>query len=552
MRHLSLLDHLNNTHPSIPRTPFNPRCIFCWFGMGYDDWQEVSREKRGYKSKENDVAKISTSIFVTNFPESTSAKDLFNACKVYGHVVDSFIPNKRAKNGKCFAFIRFINVFSVERLVSNLCTVWIEKHRLQANLAKYNRASVNQNVKEVKSKNNYNTHKVGVSSRPSVSSVPTHVKGQANSFANVVNGTTSGTQGSLISSSPAIVIDDSCLVERDLSKQVMGKVKEFASIPKLSSIIKDEGFPDVSLTYLGGTWVLFEFINVETKENFMRHSGINSWFEAIQEACNDFVSEERIVWMDIEGIPLNAWSRETFVKIGKKWGEALDLEDSADTSFGRKRICVMTKHPVCILETFKVIVKGRVFMARAKELYTWNPSFIVHKEKEYASEDESIHVPKYNEFHQHLNEDDFGDKYDSEEEGVPETAFGSNASSRSQVDKDKGISHSDDPFEIYKILNNKNRESVFNVNKKVTFFVFKQQFFVTSWLVYTGYFFFLIIVVVYTVCGTKQRQTRLKQEVTTKAHSSVLYIASTDLVHNIKTRSSSFSSTDLVFVHDPI
>ncbi|GKC47775.1 RNA-directed DNA polymerase, eukaryota, partial [Tanacetum coccineum] len=80
-------------------------------------------------------------------------------------------------------------------------------------------------------------------------------------------------------------------------------------------------------------------------------------------------------------------------------------------------------------------------------------------EKEYASEDESIHVPKYNEFHQHLNEDDFGDKYDSEEEGVPETAFGSNASSRSQVDKDKGISHSDDPFEIYKILNNKNRES---------------------------------------------------------------------------------------------
>ncbi|GJZ86823.1 nucleotide-binding alpha-beta plait domain-containing protein, partial [Tanacetum coccineum] len=212
---------------------------------------EVSRKKQGYKSKENDVAKISTSIFVTNFPEPTSAKDLFNACKVYGHVVDSFIPNKRAKNGKRFAFIRFINVFSVERLVSNLCTVWIEKHRLQANLAKYNRPSVNQNVKEVKSKNNYNTHKVGVSSRPSVSSVPTHVKGQANSFANVVNGTTSGTQGSLISSSPAIVIDDSCLVERDLSKQVMGKVKEFASIPKLSSIIKDEGFPDVSLTYLG-------------------------------------------------------------------------------------------------------------------------------------------------------------------------------------------------------------------------------------------------------------------------------------------------------------
>nr|GEY82122.1 RNA-directed DNA polymerase, eukaryota [Tanacetum cinerariifolium] len=417
------------------------KCCFRWFGMGFEDRQEVSRKKRGYMSKEDDVAKISTSIFVTNFSESTSAKDLYNACKVYGHVVDSFIPNKRAENGKRFAFIKFINVFSVDRLVSNLCTVWIVKHRLQANIAKFSRPSVNQNVKEVKSRINYNFHKVWASSRPSVSSVPTHVKGRATSFVNVVNGSLSGTKDPLMPSPSAIVIDDSCLVERDVSKQVMVKVKEFVSIPKLSLIINDEGFSDVKLTYLGGAWVLFEFINVKTKENFMCHPGINSWFEVIKEACNDFVSEERIVWMDIEGIPLNAWSRETFVKIGKKSGEALDVEDSADTSFGRKRICVMTKHPVCILETFKVIVKGRVFLARAKELFTWNPSFTAIKEKEYASEDESIHISNNNEFHQHINEEDLGDKYDSEEEGVPETVFGSNASSYRKVDDDKGIFH---------------------------------------------------------------------------------------------------------------
>nr|GFD54116.1 RNA-directed DNA polymerase, eukaryota [Tanacetum cinerariifolium] len=64
-----------------------------------------------------------------------------------------------------------------------------------------------------------------------------------------------------------------------------------------------------------------------------------------------------------------------------------------------------------------------------------------------------------NEFHQHINEEDLGDKYDSEEEGVPETVFGSNASSYRKVDDDKGIFHSEDPFGIYKILNNKNRAS---------------------------------------------------------------------------------------------
>ncbi|GKE70124.1 nucleotide-binding alpha-beta plait domain-containing protein, partial [Tanacetum coccineum] len=64
-----------------------------------------------YRSKEYDVARISTSIYVTNFPESFSAKDLFNTCKIYGHVVDSYIPFKKSKAGKRFVFVRFINVF---------------------------------------------------------------------------------------------------------------------------------------------------------------------------------------------------------------------------------------------------------------------------------------------------------------------------------------------------------------------------------------------------------------------------------------------------------
>nr|GEV48047.1 nucleotide-binding alpha-beta plait domain-containing protein [Tanacetum cinerariifolium] len=70
-----------------------------------------------FHSKENDVSKISTSIFVTNFLENFSAKDLFHSCKVYGHVVDSFIPMKKTNGGKRFGFVRFINVFNVDRLV---------------------------------------------------------------------------------------------------------------------------------------------------------------------------------------------------------------------------------------------------------------------------------------------------------------------------------------------------------------------------------------------------------------------------------------------------
>nr|GFB94603.1 nucleotide-binding alpha-beta plait domain-containing protein [Tanacetum cinerariifolium] len=53
---------------------------------------------RHQRSKEDDVMKISTTMFVTNFPDESTAKELFRAYSVYGHVVDSDIPNKRAKN----------------------------------------------------------------------------------------------------------------------------------------------------------------------------------------------------------------------------------------------------------------------------------------------------------------------------------------------------------------------------------------------------------------------------------------------------------------------
>ena len=416
-----------------------------------EDWQEVSNRNRR-RSKADDVSKIAKSVFVTNFPESSFVRDLWKACSVFGTVVDVFIPSKKSKAGKRFAFVRFIKVFNLDRLVENLCTIWIGRYHLYANQVRFERPHKSNSV-PTKAAN------VGVPNNTTKPSVPQHPNGRFNSYVNAVNGASSGIHESQTSTSPALVLDDSCLIERDLSMNLMGKVKDFSAIPNLYMILKDEGFLDVKLSYLGGTWVLFEFDKMVTKENFMNHTGINSWFQVIQDANIDFVSEERIVWMDIEGVPLNAWSRETFVKIGKKWGDTLDLEDNVDTSFGRKRICVKTKHPVSILETFKIIVKGRAFMVRAKELFTWNPSFVEHKEKDYESDNESDHVLKNNAFSHHPNEEEFGDECESDEDGVPETVFGSHINSPNQDNGDKENTYSDDPFGIYNLLESKKRNA---------------------------------------------------------------------------------------------
>nr|GEY15367.1 RNA-directed DNA polymerase, eukaryota, reverse transcriptase zinc-binding domain protein [Tanacetum cinerariifolium] len=133
---------------------------------------------RSLRSKEDDVQKISSSVFVTNFPKQFSAKDLWNTHKVYGHVVDTYIPDRRSKIGKRSGFVRFINVFDMERLVNNLCTVWIGKLKLHANVARYQRVS---------GKNNYQS--------------------LANSYANVVKKPTG--MNETIDGTPTMVLDES-------------------------------------------------------------------------------------------------------------------------------------------------------------------------------------------------------------------------------------------------------------------------------------------------------------------------------------------------------
>ncbi|PWA87349.1 hypothetical protein CTI12_AA133490 [Artemisia annua] len=97
------------------------------------------RQRRFFNSNEDHTQKISQSIFVTNFPDSVNSHDLWRECNVYGTVVDVFIPFKKSKVGKRFAFVRFIKVFNLDRLVKNLCTIWIGRHHLYANQVRFDR-----------------------------------------------------------------------------------------------------------------------------------------------------------------------------------------------------------------------------------------------------------------------------------------------------------------------------------------------------------------------------------------------------------------------------
>nr|GEU40213.1 hypothetical protein [Tanacetum cinerariifolium] len=125
---------------------------------------------------------IARSIFVTNFPDSTSSKDLWKLCQSYGTVVNVYILNHRSKAGK----------------------------------------RPSQPVRKA-----------------------THT---GNTFASVVK----GNLVSPMSSSPALVLDDTCLEDRDYENCVMGEILQFSSISNLRILLFHGGFLSLRTVYLGG------------------------------------------------------------------------------------------------------------------------------------------------------------------------------------------------------------------------------------------------------------------------------------------------------------
>ncbi|GJV55471.1 RNA-directed DNA polymerase, eukaryota [Tanacetum coccineum] len=100
--------------------------------MGVHNWNS-------HHSNEDQTSKISKSVFVTNFPEGSTTRDLWKVFNDYGTVVDVFIQFKKSKAGKRFVFVRFIKVINLERLVENLCIIWIGKYHLHANVVRFQR-----------------------------------------------------------------------------------------------------------------------------------------------------------------------------------------------------------------------------------------------------------------------------------------------------------------------------------------------------------------------------------------------------------------------------
>nr|GEX77857.1 hypothetical protein CTI12_AA013000 [Tanacetum cinerariifolium] len=121
------------------------------------------------------------------------------------------------KSGDRFGFVRFIHIKDVDRLVKNLCTLWMGRLRLHANVARFQRPPLNkaQHVKGAI----VGQKSFGASSNSKVFSV------SQSSYAGAVKNDGEHKQVAEMDSKPSLVIDESFFWIR--AKEVSGWIPDF-------------------------------------------------------------------------------------------------------------------------------------------------------------------------------------------------------------------------------------------------------------------------------------------------------------------------------------
>ncbi|GJX99048.1 reverse transcriptase domain, reverse transcriptase zinc-binding domain protein, partial [Tanacetum coccineum] len=240
--------------------------------MGDSDWHVVSRKNRrsvferlnpsqSQRSNSDDLAKISLSVYVSNFPSHPTERELWNICGKVGTIVDVYIAKRKNQLNQMFAFCRYIKFDrkavvkpshvggKVEPLVANKAHASDQKHSCSNKMNSY----------------------AYVAKAASVES-----KGGTN----VVND--DGEDSNL-------VLELQSAGTNDFPLAILGCYKDFRSMANTLTLCRSEGFIDVDIKYLGGLWILFYFNSMEVRDKFLNNEGISQWFASLKPWHDDFL-----------------------------------------------------------------------------------------------------------------------------------------------------------------------------------------------------------------------------------------------------------------------
>ncbi|GJT29757.1 RNA-directed DNA polymerase, eukaryota, reverse transcriptase zinc-binding domain protein [Tanacetum coccineum] len=114
---------------------------------------------------------------------------------------------------------------------------------------------------------------------------------------------------------------------------------------------------------------------------------------SIKSVTPSFKVDERLIWVEISGLPLCAWGSNAFKKVACLFGKFMFFEVEESIAMSSGRVCVSTKSQHLVSENVQVEIHGETFDIQVYEIGTWSINIVDESLDSSAFDDEN--KPEY-------------------------------------------------------------------------------------------------------------------------------------------------------------
>ncbi|KAJ0809040.1 putative RNA recognition motif domain, nucleotide-binding alpha-beta plait domain superfamily [Helianthus annuus] len=334
-----------------------------------EDWEQVvNRKGKRHTYKDEGTSKSITKFFISNLPPKCLSKDLKEVLGGFGRFEGSYIARKLDKWGKRFAFVSFRDVHDVKKMEEDMVDVWIGSYKLYVAIARF------VDGETVTKPNNVYARKPSTVYQKASSQPNSRVDEEGMGYANAggpnepIVGEGRPFVDSLLNRNRMDVIRVEDGVEGFTQwngKALVGKVADFKTLSSLKTMLCNRGWPTVEIKYVGGFTVVLVFNNSSDADSFFLEStGWSSWFSNLNRWDGRVIEEEeRIVWLQVHGVPVQLALDLVFDSIGSRYGKIVQSTclEEAGNNLSYALIAVLSKSCKRIVDRVDIAWRGKTF-----------------------------------------------------------------------------------------------------------------------------------------------------------------------------------------------
>ncbi|GJR85364.1 RNA-directed DNA polymerase, eukaryota, reverse transcriptase zinc-binding domain protein [Tanacetum coccineum] len=149
------------------------------------------------------------------------------------------------------------------------------------------------------------------------------------------------------------------------------KLKDIDSMSNMYTICRNEGFSDLNIHHVGGYWIWIQFPSSSACSKFQENESLKKLYSVKRAPSSNFTVDERILWIEISGLPLCAWGSNAYKKIACSFGKFLFFEKEDSSALSSGRVCISSKSHGLISENVQVEINNELFEATVQEIGSW-------------------------------------------------------------------------------------------------------------------------------------------------------------------------------------